>query len=354
MGDPTSPPDGGPVPPRNAAQSSQSTPAQAGEGDRQADGWLERLKAAVGLRGGTLHRDDLAEALEDDDLLQSFSPDEKSMLRNLLSMRELRVADVMVPRADIEAVEIGVSLGELIKAFQSCGHSRMPVYRETLDDPVGMVHIKDLLAHMSRQAELAPEEAEKKRKRPAAGLDLKRVDLNKPLAELGLVRNVLFVPPSMPARSLLGNMQAARVQMALVIDEYGGTDGLVSLEDIVETVFGEIDDEHDDDEAPTVAKESEGSFLADARATLEDAAEALGEEFAAIQHDESIDTVGGLVFSLLGRIPVRGELVSVPGLEFEILEADPRRIKRLRIRRRAPSEPKRRSRPTTGPADPPA
>ena len=149
-------------------------------------------------------------------------------------------------------------------------------------------------------------------------------------------------------------MQAARVQMALVIDEYGGTDGLVSLEDIVETVFGEIDDEHDDDEAPTVAKESEGSFLADARATLEDAAEALGEEFAAIQHDESIDTVGGLVFSLLGRIPVRGELVSVPGLEFEILEADPRRIKRLRIRRRAPSEPKRRSRPTTGPADPPA
>lgn len=354
MGDPDNPPSGGTPPSAEAGRQSTETAPSSPEGERPPEGWLERLKAAVGLRGGALHRDDLTEALEGDKLLASFTPDERSMLRNLLSMRELRVADVMVPRADIESVEIGISLGELIKAFKDCGHSRMPVYRDTLDDPVGMVHIKDLLAHMTQFAELPAEEAEKKRKRPPAGLDLKRVDLAKPLAEIGLVRNVLFVPPSMPARALLANMQAARVQMALVIDEYGGTDGLVSLEDIVETVFGAIDDEHDSDDAPTLVKETEGSFLADARATLEEAAEALGEEFAAIQHDEAIDTVGGLVFSLLGRVPVRGELVSVPGFEFEVLEVDPRRIQRLRIRRRAASEPKRRTRATPGHPDGPA
>ena len=349
MGDSDTPASGGSTAPDPQPASDPAAPGE--DGDRTQEGWLERLKAAVGLRGGSLHRDDLTEALQGDALLESFTPDERSMLRNLLSMRELRVADVMVPRADIEAVEIGVSLGELIKSFKECGHSRMPVYRETLDDPLGMVHIKDLLAHMSRVAEAPSDPENKRRKRYPGDLDLKRVDLAKPLSELGLVRTILFVPPSMQATALLANMQAARVQMALVIDEYGGTDGLISLEDIVETVFGEIDDEHDDDEAPTIVRETDGTFLADARATLEEVVEIIGEDFAKVEHDEEIDTIGGLVFSLIGRIPVRGELISVPGFEFEILDADPRRIKRIRIRRRLPGEPRRRTRPAPGPAD---
>ena len=163
-----------------------------------------------------------------------------------------------------------------------------------------------------------------------AVFDLPRVDLDRSLADADLVRNILFVPPSMPVTALLASMQGTRMQMALVIDEYGGTDGLVSLEDIVEMVVGDIEDEHDDEARPMIVPDGDGIFLADARADLDEVAAAIGADLAPGEESEDVDTIGGLVFSLLGRIPVRGELVAAPGgFEFEILDADPRRIKRL-------------------------
>jgi CBS domain containing-hemolysin-like protein len=262
------------------------------------------------------------------------------MLRSILRLRDVRVEDVMVPRADIEAVEIHTPLATLLQDFRESGHSRMPVYCETLDDPRGMVHIKDVMGYIVRSASKGDEE----RSNSGAGaLDLTAVDLTRPLSELDLVRNILFVPPSMPAASLLAKMQASRMQMALVIDEYGGTDGLVSLEDIVEIVVGEIEDEHDDAEGPMIVAEADGSFIADGRADLEEVGTLIGQDFARADGQEDVDTIGGLIFGLLGRIPVRGELVGGPGgYEFEILDADPRRIKRLRIRKRKPA---RRPRP---------
>lgn len=296
------------------------------------EGWLDKLKAAVGLRGSSTIREEIVDALATGGQDAGFSPEERAMLANILSLREVRVDDIMVPRADIDAVEISVSLGDLLAAFQKSGHSRMPVHRETLDDPVGLVHIKDLMSYITRVASVGDESEEG----GSEGLDLRRVDLSRPLAEVDLVRNILFVPPSMPVTALLASMQATRMQLALVIDEYGGTDGLVSLEDVIEMVVGDIEDEHDDDEGPMIVPEGDSAFLADARADLDDVSATVGTDLSGGEAGEDIDTIGGLVVSLLGRVPVRGELVSVPGgFEFEILDADPRRIKRLRIRRKS-------------------
>ena len=180
-----------------------------------------------------------------------------------------------------------------------------------------------------------------------AAFDLARVDLRKPLSATTLVRNILFVPPSMPVSVLLPNMQASRMQMALVIDEYGGTDGLVSLEDAVEVIVGDIEDESDEDAGPTIVPDGKGGHLVDARADLDELTAALGENLAVGETGEDVDTVGGLVFELIGRVPVRGELIAAPnGYEMEILDADPRRVKRLRIYRR-PQEQKRRLRPAS-------
>jgi CBS domain containing-hemolysin-like protein len=271
------------------------------------------------------------------------------MLSNILRLREVRVDDVMVPRADIDAVDIGIAVGDLLVKFRESGHSRMPVFRETLDDPVGFVHIKDLMAYIAHAAAVTPDPEKKSKRRAHADLDLRRVDLARNLGEAELVRNILFVPPSMPVPALLASMQATRMQMALVIDEYGGTDGVVSLEDVIEMVVGDIEDEYDDDTGQMIVPEGDGVFLADARADLDDVAAAVGTDFALSEESEDVDTIGGLVYSLIGRIPVRGELIAVPGgFEFEILDADPRRIKRLRIYRRqsgAPRpEPRRRQR----------
>jgi CBS domain containing-hemolysin-like protein len=231
----------------------------------------------------------------------------------------------------------------------------MPVFRDSLDDPVGLVHIKDLMVHVAAAASVsAPSVAEGAA--ATESLDLTRVDLSKSLAETSLVRNILFVPPSMPVAALLASMQASRMQMALVIDEYGGTDGLVSLEDAVEMIVGDIEDETDEDTGPMIVPDGSGGYLADARADLDELAAAIGERISIGDDGEDIDTVGGLVFGLIGRIPVRGELVAMPGgYEFEILDADPRRIKRLRInRRQAPEQRRRRSPPEGGvPAPPP-
>ena len=315
---------------------SETPPASAAAGET-GESWLDRLRAIVGLKGPGSIREDLALALADEDVAAGFSPEERAMLANILRLREVRVDDVMVPRADIEAAEIGISLGDLFARFHASGHSRLPVYRDSLDDPVGLVHIKDLMVYVTEAATVAPDEGQ------SASFDLARLDLKKSLAETSLVRNILFVPPSMPVSVLLPNMQASRMQMALVIDEYGGTDGLISLEDAVEMIVGDIEDESDEDSGPMIVPDGKGGYLADARADLDELTAAIGENLA-VGESGDVDTVGGLIFGLIGRIPVRGELIATPsGYEFEILDADPRRIKRLRIYRR-PQEQRRRPR----------
>ncbi|MEP7453183.1 hemolysin family protein [Phyllobacterium sp. SB3] len=285
-------------------------------------------------RPGTSLREDLDAALaEDHHGDTAFSPEERAMLHNILRLRELRVEDVMIPRADIEAVEISTSLGDLLEIFEKSGHSRMPVFAETLDDPRGMVHIRDVVNHITKISRIKVQrKSARAPKAPAAAkFDLSNVDLTKTISDLNLMRTILFVPPSMLASDLMGRMQAQRIQIALVIDEYGGTDGLVSLEDIVEMVVGDIEDEHDDDEV-MIVEDPEGIFTTDARADLDEVSEKIGAGFVVGEHGEDVDTVGGLIFSILGRIPVRGEMVqAVPGYEFHVLEADPRRIRKVRI-----------------------
>src|SRR5262245_16295894 len=224
--------------------------------------FIDWLAALFRQKNGSSLREDLTDALaESASDAEAFSPAERAMLNNILRLREVRVEDVMVPRADIEAVEISTTLGELLNIFEQSGHSRMPVYSETLDDPRGMVHIRDVLAHITLVARARKGRASKK---PVAGttpLDLANVDLGRSIGELNLIRTVLFVPPSMLASDLMARMQASRTQMALVIDEYGGTDGLASLEDIVETVVGDIEDENDDDE-PLITEPGEEVVIA--------------------------------------------------------------------------------------------
>ncbi|WP_288191785.1 hemolysin family protein [uncultured Phyllobacterium sp.] len=308
-------------------------------------------------RPGTSLREDIDAALAGTDNGDTaFSPEERAMLHNILRLRELRVEDVMIPRADIEAVDITTTLGDLLEVFEKSGHSRMPVFAETLDDPRGMVHIRDVVNYITKISRVKTQRrtSAKAPKAPAAAkFDLGNVELTKTIAELSLMRPILFVPPSMLANDLMGRMQAQRIQIALVIDEYGGTDGLVSLEDIVEMVVGNIEDEHDDDEV-MIMEEPEGVFIADARADLEEVAGKIGSGFVVGEHGEDVDTVGGLIFSILGRIPVRGEMVqAVPGYEFHVLEADPRRIRKVRIvpLRHAERRPRP---PRPGAADEPA
>lgn len=291
---------------------------------------LDRLFSPFRSRNGTSLREDLEDALsEQHSETAAFTPAERAMLNNILRMRELRVEDVMVPRADIEAIDLSTKLGELLLLFEDSGHSRMPVYAESLDDPRGMIHIRDVVGYLTRAAKQKRGRATKKP--VAAPLELANVDLDKPVGDLNIVRPVLFVPPSMLASDLMTRMQTQRIQMALVIDEYGGTDGLVSLEDIVEMVVGDIEDEHDDDEA-LITKTGDGVFVVDAKAEIDDVAEAIGESFSAGEHGEYVDTIGGMIFNALGRVPARGEVVqAIPGFEFHVLDADPRRIKRVRI-----------------------
>lgn len=292
------------------------------EAEKPQESWFDRLRQAVGLKPAASLREDLEDALADEGANAVFSVGERTMLRNILRLRQVRVDDVMVPRADILALDVDTTLREVIAAFRESGHSRMPAYRESLDEPVGMVHIKDLMDFMTGAAMAGGE------------LDLSCVDLSMRLADTALVRSVLFVPPSMSAVTLLATMQQSHVQMAVVIDEYGGTDGLISLEDVVEIVFGEIEDEHDEDEAPLITAEADGTLLADARASLESLEDALGEQLQLGEAHEDVDTLGGLVFTRLGRIPEAGESMELPGgIVLDILESDRRRLKRLRVRR---------------------
>jgi hemolysin (HlyC) family protein len=315
------------------------------------DSWLIRaIRTLFGWKAGSV-RDDLQVVLDastPDDV--GFSAVERTMLRNILGLHERRLADVMVHRADIIAVKRDITLGELLDLFESAAHSRLVVYNETLDDPEGMVHIRDLLAFMTAKARVT-ESTKAKRKKPfPAGLDLRAVDLALPLAEANIIRKLLYVPPSMRAIDLLVQMQASRIHLALVVDEYGGTDGLVSIEDLVEQIVGEIDDEHDSDEPPAIVRQADNSFIADARASLDDVRAVIGEEFVTGEAGEEVQTLGGYLVSQVGRLPVRGEVISGPGhFEVEVLDADPRRVKRLRITirkerpaQRAPRESRRR------------
>ncbi|TGQ44548.1 MULTISPECIES: hemolysin family protein [unclassified Mesorhizobium] len=310
---------------------STTTGSIASEPSPAGPSLFDRVLGLFRQRNGTSLREEIAGALaEAASDAESFSPGERAMLNNILRLREVRVEDVMVPRADIEAVEITTTLGDLLGLFEQAGHSRMPVYSETLDDPRGMVHIRDVLAHITKIARVR--KGRTSRKAPVSTLlDLAKVDLARTIGELSLIRPVLFVPPSMLASDLMGRMQTTRTQMALVIDEYGGTDGLVSLEDIVEMVVGDIEDEHDDDE-PLVTQTGDGVFLVDGKAEIDDVAKMIGGDFAAGEHGEYVDTIGGMIFNTLGRVPARGEVVqAIPGFEFHVLDADPRRVKRVRI-----------------------
>ena len=298
-----------------------------------ADSWLLRaIRTLFGWKAGSV-RDDLKVVLDattPEDV--GFSVIERTMLRNILSLNERRIADVMVHRADIVAVKRDIPLGELMSLFESAAHSRLVVYNETLDDPEGMVHIRDLLAFMTAKARVG-ETSKTRRKKPfPAGLDLRAVDLALPLSDAHIIRKLLYVPPSMRAIDLLAQMQASRIHLALVVDEYGGTDGLVSIEDIVEQIVGEIDDEHDSDEPPSIIRQGDNAFIADARASLEDARTMIGEEFVTGEAGEEVQTLGGYLVAQVGRLPVRGEVIAGPGnFEIEVLDADPRRVKRLRI-----------------------
>lgn len=316
----------------NEDRSRAEPPSLSSEETDEREHWYSRFLQHLRLKGRESIRDNLEDALSetdgDDD---GFSPQERAMLKNVLGFHRIRVDDVMVPRADIVAVSTDTSLAELFRLFQIAGHSRFPVYEENLDDPKGMVHIRDFLACLGGPV---VQEANEGTEQPPETVDLGRVDLSIALGDAKILRPILFVPPSMPAVDLLVRMQATRTHLALVIDEYGGTDGLVALEDLVETVVGDIEDEHDEEPESMIVASDNGCFIADARASLEEVSEALGFNLAATEEAEDVDTIGGFIVTLAGRVPSRGELIPGPDrLEFEILDADPRRVKRIRIYR---------------------
>jgi len=314
------------------------------------ENWFIRAMRALFGSKPNIARADLQDVLDTIGLGESgFTPEESRMLRNILGLRERRVGDVMVPRADIIAVQQDIKLGELMRVFEGAGHSRLVVYNDTLDDPVGMVHIRDLIAFMTARATANPEKNAKRKKPLPAGLDLKAINLGTPLSATKIVREILFVPPSMRVIDLLARMQATRIHLSLVVDEYGGTDGLASIEDIVEQIVGDIADEHDEDVTPEITQLPDGSFVADARAKIEDVISTVGNDFDVGDAIDEVDTIGGYLVTRAGRLPVRGEIVPGPDLfEFEVLDADPRRVKRVRItrlkeRRERPREARKRN-----------
>lgn len=305
----------------NGDHSHQSSPVE------RRNSLLWRIQGLLRRRTVDTVRDQVEELLEGrqeegvrhdpEHLASGLDSNERALLGNVLRLRDKAAYDVMVPRADIVAMPEDLTLDQAISMIQREGHSRFPVYRENLDDIVGMVHIKDVFASVGRD--------------PAS------------FAMKTILRRPLFVVPTIPVMDMLLQMRAARIHMALVVDEYGGIDGLVTIEDLVETIVGDISDEHDEVAPVTILDRPDGTVELDARTTVE----AFEQKFGAVLTDEErsadIDTVGGLIFTLAGRVPARGELVSHPsGLEFRVLDADPRRIRRLRVRRPgAAGEPSR-------------
>ncbi len=300
--------------------------------------WLTTIRQRLGLPGAPTLRDTIEGALRQEVADQStFSAEERQMMLRMLRFGAQRVVDIMVPRADIVALDESEPLSELLRTFEDAGISRIPIFHETLDDPRGMIHIKDFLPWLVEAG--APDGMKKSQASPDIGegdgpalLELSDVDMTRPISGVKIKRPVLYVPPSMPAMNLLIRMQATRIHMALVVDEYGGTDGLVTIEDLVEQIVGDIEDEYDDEENHIV-RDAAGALSASARAPIAELEELLGRKIVSEDEAEEADTLGGLVFHILGRVPSRGEIVrhARSGLELEVLDADARRIKRLKI-----------------------
>ena len=278
-------------------------------------GFLNRVRQALRRRQPEHNvRESIAELVQqsaDDSQTNGTVPEldrqERALIANVLRLRGKSADDVMVPRADIVAMPVDVTLEQALDQIRREGHSRLPVYREQLDDIVGMVHIKDLFAYVGRP--------------DAFNLE-------------ALLRLPLMVAPQIPVLDLLLQMRQARMHLALVVDEYGGIDGLLTIEDLVEEIVGDIADEHDEVEGPMIVERPDGALDLDARLSIEDFETRLGQTLTEDEREADIDTVGGLVFTLAGRVPARGEVIShVSGLEFRILDADARRIRRLRARR---------------------
>jgi len=291
-----------------------TSPIVTGDGDSASPPFRFKnwLRGIFGFSNGEASvRDTLEELIEEREEAElPINADERLMLANILELRDRTVHDVMIPRVDVIAIDLDTSLQEVIATITREGHSRLPVYKEALDDSIGFIHAKDVLAWRSAEDDFAPSK---------------------------IIRKILFVSPSMQVLELLLEMRVSRSHMALVVDEYGGIDGLVTIEDLVEEIVGEIEDEHDTGQEPELVQSSGGDYIADARVTIETLEHEFGDVLSEDER-EDLDTLGGLVFSISGHVPIRGELVRHPsGLEFEILDADPRRIKRLRISRRAPS-----------------
>jgi CBS domain containing-hemolysin-like protein len=298
-----------------------------------------RLKSRFSLRPVSL-RDDLEDALEAEAAGETadFSLPERTILQNVLQLSDKHVEDVMVPRADIEAIDIECTLGDMIARFRKVGHSRIPVYADNIDNITGFIHVKDALRRIT--AEIT--DPDKKTEMP---IRLVSPSLKARLGKLDIVRQVLFVPPLMPVGDLLQQMQLKRVHMAIVIDEYGGTDGVVTIEDLLEAVVGEIEDEHDTEDGPLIRKINSNIFIAAARAEIGEVEGVIGPDFDPGEHGDEVDTIGGLVFALAGHVPVKGEVIGgIKNFEFEVLQADSRQVRRVKIKRlkqrKPPATPK--------------
>jgi magnesium and cobalt transporter len=279
-----------------------------------SDSFLHKLRLRL-VRRAAEHsvRESIAELVQEaadapqtPGVLPELDRQERALIANVLRLRGTTADDVMVPRADIVAIPVDTSLDQALDLIRREGHSRMPVFREQLDDIVGMVHIKDVFAYVGRPDAFQLE---------------------------AIVRKPLMVAPQIPVLDLLLQMRQARMHLALVVDEYGGIDGLVTIEDLVETITGDIADEHDEVDTPLVTERPDGTLDIDARLPIA----AFEARFGPVLTDEEraadIDTVGGLIFTLAGRVPPKGEVVTHhSGMEFRVLEADPRRIRRLRAK----------------------
>ncbi|PWE31340.1 magnesium/cobalt efflux protein [Maritimibacter sp. 55A14] len=287
-----------------------SSSAAQGAQDSEGSSNKSLFERLFGTFGGDDDDDaqDEVNGHSDNDVAQVFAPD-----GHMGHLRRMRVDDVAIPRAEIVSVPVDIELPDLVEVFRESGLTRLPVYDGTLDNPLGLVHLKDLALKHGFTSD-----------GPTFGLS-------------GMVRPLIYAPPSMPIAVLLQKMQTDRQHMALVIDEYGGVDGLVTIEDLIEQIIGEITDEHDIEEDKFWTVEKPGVYLAQARTPLEDFEAEIGCKLVEGEDVEEVDTLGGLVFMLTGRVPARGEVITHPaGADFEIVEADPRRIQRLRVRYPAP------------------
>ena len=236
---------------------------------------------------------------------EAFDAHEKILLKNILGLRAITSSDIMVPRADIVAVDIDESSENIIKKMTTAGHSRLPVFKGALDKVLGVIHIKDITSKISKNE----------------NIDVK-----------SLLRPAIFASPSLRLLDLLQEMRLKRLHLALVLDEFGGVDGLLTIEDLVEEIVGEIEDEHDDPDAPLVSNSGKGILLADARLEMEQLEQITGK-LTTNESDFEIDTLGGLICSIVGRVPGRGECIRLPiGIEFQIIEGDARRVRKVKIR----------------------